>query len=107
MNWFLKMPSRLKYIIIWLAILICCINSCNEKENNGKKESHKKVVSQEEGTVLAGANSINIISPKGGETKDNIEEFEKLKKVISENLPNLERQFKKGSNVLVSNNAIN
>lgn len=91
MDWFFKMPSTLKFIF-WLILLICCVCSCNEKKISVERGSQEKVVSQEE-AVLTNSNSINIKSPKGGEPKDNIEEFEKLKKIISENLPNIEKQL--------------
>ncbi len=91
-----KIPSTFKFIF-WLTLLICGVCSCIEKKVSVERGS------QEEAVTI----SIDIKAPEGGEPKGNIEGFEKLKKVISENLPNLERQFKKGSNVLVSNNAIN
>ncbi len=95
MNLSFKMPSAIKFIF-WLTLLICCVCSCNKKEISEDKGSQEKVVTQEEDATLTGPDSINIKSHDGIEPENNIdeiEEFEKLKKIISENIPNIEKQL--------------
>ncbi len=92
MNRSLKMPSAIKSIF-WLTLLICCVCSCKEKEISGVRGSQEKTTTLEEETTLTGPDSINTKSPKGSDLINNLEEFEKLKKVISENLPNVEKQL--------------
>jgi hypothetical protein len=90
MDCFFNMVSKLKFIFR-IAFLLCFVCSCNKKEVSGDNGAQEKVVSQKEDTFTT--NSIDIKPSKDSKPKGNFKELENLKKIISGNLPNIEKQL--------------